>query len=263
MPELDYLLAETPCEPYPYRYSWDEAKDHPCVVVQSSRSSGPPKAVVWPHSVLVTTDMYHLVRPYEGREVLWGSVFGSSRRVFTATPVFHGHGIVASLGRTLFTNSTVVLGPPGQCTTDVFAQVLEHGRIDSAICLGSLLEEVATKPDLLAKVGLLKHIAYVGGIVYPLIFLTRANMNRSPGKICRRNHRATCAIVCHVCQCGGPLHGSARNQSRRLAIPLSQSGEQRYRVSPLELEFQSLRACVRSQSGPPAFPVCIQDISAN
>lgn len=166
MPELDYLLDDAPCEPYPYRYSWEEAKNHPCLVVHTLGSSGIPKPVVWPHSALLTVDTHHVLKPREGREVIWNGMFGSVKRSFHALAMFHGSGIKSGIARALFTGTTVVLGPPGHCSADTFAQVLEHGNIDAAVCLPTTLEDIATRPDILAKCSELKHIVYTTGNIH-------------------------------------------------------------------------------------------------
>jgi acyl-CoA synthetase (AMP-forming)/AMP-acid ligase II len=163
MPELDYLLDDTPSEPYPYRYSWEEAKNHPCLVFHTLGFSGLPKPVIWPHSALLTLDTHHLLEPIEGREVIWNSVFGGVRRSFHALAMFHGSGICLGIARALFTGTTVVLGPPGHCSADTFAQILKYGCIDAAICLPTTLEEIATRPDILTDCSGLKHIAYTTG----------------------------------------------------------------------------------------------------
>ncbi|KAF2182104.1 acetyl-CoA synthetase-like protein [Zopfia rhizophila CBS 207.26] len=163
MPELEYLLDDSLCEYYPYNKSWDEAKNHPCLVVHTSGSTGLPKPVVWPQSQLLTTDSHHLVPPLDGRETLWGPLFDNTRRSFSALPIFHGAGIASGTARALFTNTTIVLGPPGLATADTFDQVLEYANIDAANCMPITLEEVATRPDILAKLSKLKYLAYVGG----------------------------------------------------------------------------------------------------
>jgi acyl-coenzyme A synthetase/AMP-(fatty) acid ligase len=94
---------------------------------------------------------------------MWKSLFGNVKRCFHALAMFHGSGISSGIARALFTGTTVVLGPPGHCSADTFAQVLEHGDIDAAICLPTTLEEIATRPDILANCGELKHIAYTTG----------------------------------------------------------------------------------------------------
>ncbi|KAF2470039.1 acetyl-CoA synthetase-like protein [Lindgomyces ingoldianus] len=165
MPELDFLLDDTPCDVYPYNKSWDEAKNDPCMVVHTSGSTGLPKPVPWSHAALLTTDSHHLVPPLDGRPCIWGSIFDATQRTFSALPVFQGAGIASGTALALFTNTVVVLGPPGLATSDTFCQVLDYGNIDAASCLPVTLEEIATRPDILGKLAKLKFITFVGGVL--------------------------------------------------------------------------------------------------
>ncbi|KAF2201598.1 hypothetical protein GQ43DRAFT_471647 [Delitschia confertaspora ATCC 74209] len=162
MPELDYLLGDaTPCSPYPYRYSYEEARYHPVMVVCTS-GEGKPEAVVWPHEVFLAMDAQQLVEPLDDWAVLWKTVSSGVRRSFNALPMFNGESLALGITRVLFTNTVIVLGPPGDCTADSFDQVLRNGNIDAAECSSATLSEVAKRPDIIAKLGKLKHITYVG-----------------------------------------------------------------------------------------------------
>lgn len=163
MPELDYLLDDTPCNDYPYCYSYDEAKHHPCMVVHTYGYTGPPRAVVWPHSALLTADSHSLVESLDGREAIWSSTLRRVRRSFCTLAIFSGAGFAIGISRPLFTDTVVVLGSAEICTADTFDQILEHGKIDAANCCPITLEEVATRPDIVAKLRRLKHLTYIGG----------------------------------------------------------------------------------------------------
>ncbi|KAF2643884.1 acetyl-CoA synthetase-like protein [Massarina eburnea CBS 473.64] len=164
MPELDYLLDDTPCQHYPYAKSFEEAKHQPCILLHTSGSTGMPKLVTWTHWMISTMDSQNSVAPLDGRPCLWGeTILQSSGRGFSALPIFHGAGIATAIARVCFSNSSVVLGPPGLATADVFAGVLDRAGFDSANCVPVTLEEIATRPDVLEKVRKLKHITYVGG----------------------------------------------------------------------------------------------------
>lgn len=163
MPEMDYLLDGSLCEQYPYTKSFEEAKNHPCMIIHTSGSTGLPKPVVWTNWTLTSGDSHHLVPTLDGRPTIWGGISDSPNRRFSALPIFHGAGIATGVKSTCFNNTTIVLGPPGLATANVFDQILEHSSIDAANCLPITLEEIATRPDILQKLGRLKYITYVGG----------------------------------------------------------------------------------------------------
>ncbi|KAF2015128.1 acetyl-CoA synthetase-like protein [Aaosphaeria arxii CBS 175.79] len=164
MPELDYLLDDSQsCEHYPYNFTFEEAKNHPCVVVHTSGSTGMPKPVVWTHQALVHSDVHHKVPQFEGRPTIYGGVSDQGSRTFSALPMSHGAGLLGGMVLSLFNKTTVVLGPPGPVTADTVSDIIEYGHIDSMKCVPVTLEDVAQRPDVLAKLKDLYHIIYVGG----------------------------------------------------------------------------------------------------
>ncbi|KAF2034777.1 acetyl-CoA synthetase-like protein [Setomelanomma holmii] len=162
MPDLDILLADTPSDHYPYSKTFDEAKDDEVLVLHTSGTTGLPKPVVWSNATTVTTDAHQLLPPLDNRPCLWGSWFRANGRSFSALPVFHGAGIASGILRSVFLDTVIVIGPPGLTTADTFDQVLEYGNIDTAGCLPITLDEVAKRPDILAKLHKLKSITFVG-----------------------------------------------------------------------------------------------------
>ncbi|KAF2710147.1 acetyl-CoA synthetase-like protein [Pleomassaria siparia CBS 279.74] len=166
MPEMEYLLDDSiVVDPYPYKKDWDAAKHHPCLIVHTPGSTGFPKPVVWTQSSLTTSDAHQVVSPLDGRRCLWNSVMDATRRAFSGYPIFHGSGIAVSITKATSHNSVVVLGPPGIVDAHVFDEILEHGDIHAADCLPIALEEVATRPEILAKLGRLNYITYAGGVL--------------------------------------------------------------------------------------------------
>lgn len=167
MPELDYLLNEIPCEHYPYTRSFEEARQHPCLVIQTSASTGSPKPVTWTLESLSVGYAHHKVQPIDGRQNIWGAVLSGAQRNLTAFPAYQGCGVVDALRSILFNKNVIVIGPPGLTTADVFDQVLDYANIDAASCLASTLEEIAKRPDVLSKLRKLRHVCYFGGENYP------------------------------------------------------------------------------------------------
>jgi hypothetical protein len=165
MPELDWLLNDAiPCPQYPYSHSYEEAKSHPCLVVPVPSSSGLPKPQIWRQKAFSAAHSILSVPPGDAGHLGHRNAASSSPRVFSAIPVFHGIGFVSGIRKACFNNAILVLGP-GTCTADVFAQVLDTVHIDSADCTPVTLEEIARRPDIIARVAArkLQHITFVPG----------------------------------------------------------------------------------------------------
>ncbi|KAF3034545.1 hypothetical protein E8E11_003265 [Didymella keratinophila] len=164
-PELATLLDDTPCEPFPYTKTFEEAKHDPCFVMHTSGSTGLPAPVTCTHWSISTTDQHHLVAPLDGRPTVWGALFDARRRNYLGWPISSSSGIGAGITDTCFNNITTVLGPPEQTTIETLLAMVRYADIDSASCTPAVLEELARSPNALANLRGLKHIAYVGGSI--------------------------------------------------------------------------------------------------
>jgi acyl-CoA synthetase (AMP-forming)/AMP-acid ligase II len=165
MPELDWLLNDAiPCPAYPYSRTYDDGKSDPCLVIQVPSSSGLPKPVVWTQRAFTAVHSRLSVPAADAARLRQSGALSSSPRVLSAIPVFHGTGIISGIRKVCFNNAILVLSP-GTCTADVFAQVLDTVHIDSADSTPVTLEEIARRPDILARVAArrLQHITYVRG----------------------------------------------------------------------------------------------------
>lgn len=163
IPELATLLDASPCECFPYKKTFEEAKHDPCFVIHTSGSTGLPAPVTHTHWSICTTDQHHLVAPLDGRPSVWGATFNTRRRNYLAWPMFSSAGIGAGIADMCFHNTTIVLGPPEQATAKTMGEMIRYANIDSASCVPATLEELANNPGVLANMRGLKHIAYVGG----------------------------------------------------------------------------------------------------
>lgn len=165
VPELEYLLNDIPCEPYPYTKTFQEAKHDPCFVVHTSGSTGMPKPSVWTNWSINTADSHNLVAPLDGRPTLWSTFSNKGKRNYCDWSIFNGSGLGIIVMATCFSEMVIVLGPPEhQFSADSFNELLEYAKIDSASCLPTTLETIAKRPDILEKLNRLDVIAYVGGI---------------------------------------------------------------------------------------------------
>lgn len=162
-PELAALLNDTPCEPFPYTKTFEEAKHDPCFVMHTSGSTGLPAPVTCTHWAISTTDEHHLVVPLDGRPTIWGDLFDRRHRNYLGWPISSSSGIGSGLTDVCFNNTTAVLGPPEPNNVDTLLDMIRYADIDSASCTPAVLEELARRPDALAQMQAVKHICYVGG----------------------------------------------------------------------------------------------------
>lgn len=90
VPELLELLpidkTQNVGDIYTYSKSWDEACDHPCLIVHTSGSTGMPKIVYYTMRMLANPMCTGLLPPVNGQPPLMHSWSG---RVFTTVPPFH------------------------------------------------------------------------------------------------------------------------------------------------------------------------------
>lgn len=163
VPELASLLDDALCEPYPFDKTFNEAKYDPCFVIHTLGSTSLPAPIFCTHWSISTTDQHHIVAPLDGRPSVWGTVFDARRRNYLAWPISLNSGIAAGITDICFNNITTVFGPPEEATAQIMNEMIQYADIDSASCTPATLEELAQSPDVLAKLNVLKHIAYIGG----------------------------------------------------------------------------------------------------
>ncbi|KAJ8119138.1 hypothetical protein OPT61_g31 [Boeremia exigua] len=165
VPELAVLLGDSPCEPFPYNKTYEQAKHDQCFIMHTSGSTGLPAPVPCTHWSISSTDRHHLVAPLDGRPSVWGAFFDTRHRNYLAWPISASSGIGAGITDICFNDAITVLGPSEQGTVETMIEMLQYAGIDSASCVPGTLEELAKRPDDLAKLRGLKFIAYVGGSI--------------------------------------------------------------------------------------------------
>ncbi|KAF9693021.1 hypothetical protein EKO04_009158 [Ascochyta lentis] len=184
VPELATLLDDTPCQHYPYRKTFEEAKHDPCFFIHTSGSTGLPAPVLCTHWSMSTIDHHHLVAPLDGRPSLWGTVLDARRRNYMAWPMSSSSGIGAGVADICFSNTVTVLGPPEQATPDILEDMIKYADVDSASCVPATLEELARSPNVLARLQRLEHISYVGG-----------SLSQHAGEIISQHVRLVCLMA--------------------------------------------------------------------
>lgn len=178
IPELEMLVSDKPCESFPYNKKFEQAKHDPCFVMHTSGSTGLPAPVTCTHWSISTTDWHHCAVPLDGRPSVWGAVFDDRHRNYLAYPSAASSALGAGITDVCFNNITTVLGPPEPVTAHTMDEMIRYGKIDSAGCIPSTLEDLARCPEVLAKLRTLKHISYVGGMVPPSASSSPTKINR-------------------------------------------------------------------------------------
>ena len=163
LPELDDLLDDSQnVEIYPWRATFDEVKDEPCMILHTSGSTGTPKPVYVTHGNYASNDAHQLIPSAGGKPTMVDLVRG--KRLFLAFPLFHAANLTWTVGYSIFSGMTCVLPPPGPLTVDIVDMVHTYGKVDGSLLPPSILIDLYNNPPCLSNmVNRLKFVAYVGG----------------------------------------------------------------------------------------------------
>lgn len=163
MPELEYLLDDSPCPAYPYDKTFEEAKHHPVMVVHSLSPAGTPKPMVWTNWTLSTGDPRYIVHPADTPPTVWGGMFEDCRQAYISLPVYHGAALGMAVSAMSFYKMNILLGPPGHVNADLLSVMLNLGEVDAVCVVSATLEDASSRPDILSKLQRLRFAAVVDG----------------------------------------------------------------------------------------------------
>lgn len=74
VPKLEDLLSAQNALPYLYTKNFEEAENHPIMVVHTSGSTGLPKPIVWTHSLYATVDAHAIPTTLDGRDNIYAAM---------------------------------------------------------------------------------------------------------------------------------------------------------------------------------------------
>ncbi|KAF2967123.1 hypothetical protein GQX73_g6460 [Xylaria multiplex] len=139
--------------------------------MKTSGTSGHPKPIYWNHaaiaSVTIPFDFNTLPRPPKRPHLLLETLQGHN--VFLPFPLYHFGGIGLIL-RSFVTDSTIVLPSAGtRLSPENFSNILKVSSSTSTLTPPSVLEAMLTSPHGLEILSKLKHIAYSGGPLNPVV----------------------------------------------------------------------------------------------
>ncbi|KAI1758278.1 hypothetical protein F4782DRAFT_544611 [Xylaria castorea] len=160
-PSYSDMLNKAAADEYPFPFTFEE----------TSGTSGHPKPIYWNHtalaSVIILFDLNTLPQPPKRPHLLVELLDGNN--VFLPFPLYHFGGIGFIL-RSFLTDSTVVLPAPGtHLSPQNFTKMLEASSSTTTLTPPSILEAMLNHPRELEILSKLKHIAYAGGPLNPVL----------------------------------------------------------------------------------------------
>ncbi|KAI0459029.1 hypothetical protein F5B21DRAFT_511515 [Xylaria acuta] len=169
-PSYFEVLNKTVVDEYPFPFMFDEVKEK-AFTIKTSGTSGHPKPIYWNHaalaSVTIPFDFNTLPKPPKKPHLLSETLQGNN--VFLPFPLYHFGGI-GLIFRSFLTDSTVILPAPGtHLSSKNFAKMLEASSSTTALTPPSILEAMLNNPCELEMISKLKHIAYSGGPLNPVL----------------------------------------------------------------------------------------------
>ncbi|KAI3320299.1 acetyl-CoA synthetase-like protein [Xylariaceae sp. AK1471] len=161
-PSYSEMLDKNKIDEFPFPYTFDEIKDKPF---------RHPKPIYWNHaalaSVVIPFDFSILPDPPKRPHLLLETLQGNN--VFLPFPLYHFGGIGMML-RSFLTDSTIVLPAPGtKLSPENFAKMLRISSSTSTLTPPSILEAMLKSPCGLEVISRLKHVAYSGGPLNPVL----------------------------------------------------------------------------------------------
>ncbi|KAI1741725.1 hypothetical protein F4680DRAFT_414841 [Xylaria scruposa] len=170
-PSYSEMLNKAVVDEHPFPFTFDEVKEKNFMGLKTSGTSGHPKPIYWNHtalaSVTVPFDLNALPQP-PGRPTLLVELL-QGNNVFLPFPLYHFGGIGLIL-RSFLADSTIVLPAPGtHLSPGNFAKMLQASSSTTALTPPSLLEAMLNSPSELDVLSKLKHIAYSGGPLNPVL----------------------------------------------------------------------------------------------
>ncbi|KAI2628252.1 hypothetical protein GGS21DRAFT_528444 [Xylaria nigripes] len=170
-PSYQEVLANQVVDEFPFPHTFEEIRETPVMGLHTSGTSGHPKPIYWNHSAIASVtipfDFGTLPNPPKRPHLLLESLQGNN--VFLPFPLYHFGGVGMIL-RSLLTDSTIILPAPGtRLSSENFAKMLEVSSSTSALIPPSILEAMLNSPKELEVVCKLKHVAYSGGPLNPVL----------------------------------------------------------------------------------------------
>ncbi|KAL4807921.1 hypothetical protein BDV18DRAFT_168140 [Aspergillus unguis] len=157
VPEVEKILDVHGSGSYPYKDTFDEAKDKVALIIHSSGTTGMPKPVPLTHGYFATIDYdAHLPRP-AGRQSSFFNDLGPDHLVLCTTPFFHLMGFL-SFAESVFHGVPFINLPDKPLSVQLLADTVEKTKPTAAMLPPSILEDMSHSE---LGVNVLKKLDYV------------------------------------------------------------------------------------------------------
>ncbi|KAL8717844.1 MAG: hypothetical protein Q9225_004951 [Loekoesia sp. 1 TL-2023] len=165
-PGLHEWLEGPPAPLRPFRKNFEDLRYKPFLIVHSSGSTGPPKAIALPHGFYPAVKN-QIETPATG-SIYYKIMHGG--RLFNGFPFFHAGGLFFPFVLSLHFGVPSVLPPAGQPlsaeTTDL---IYRHGNVQSSCLPPAILEGLVKRPESLQRLQRMRFII-TGGALLPKSF---------------------------------------------------------------------------------------------
>ncbi|KAB8223973.1 putative AMP-binding enzyme [Aspergillus novoparasiticus] len=158
VPGIEEFLRDDAASPVVYGKTWDEGKDDPWLVFHTSGTTGNPKPITYTHQMMAGADTAASLPDIEETHIHQYA----QRRWYTPLPSLHFVGMLMSLAMTGFVNMTSVIGPPAPPTPRLLIDIFRYGRIDGALLMPALIDQLCLLPEGIEALRELKYIHYAG-----------------------------------------------------------------------------------------------------
>ncbi|KAF5867602.1 putative nrps-like enzyme protein [Botrytis fragariae] len=163
LPNILNLIGK-PHENFPFKKTFEAAKDEPFMVLHTSGTTELPKPIVWTHDYIATgTARIEAPTGYVNQMDLYAGV-----RIFNTFPSFHAAGVFFGLINGISRRSISIYPIAGLPSASLLIDGLKHNNADIAVLVPPYVVDLAQSTESLDFVAKnLNRIFYLGGAIPP------------------------------------------------------------------------------------------------